>query len=181
MLTYDNRKWKSYSVTILLFNLFLFAGDKKIPILRKKQNRFSSISLSDIKLTFIYLQKTSTSSVCFGETKGFMLLTFAWKQKYQVTKLARRAKLSRVFNVVLNLRKHQGKIYKLSWQTINVRNFWTLNIAKEKNPSRIVRNWTEQASVLMRLLCQSYELHSALFEIVSLVHLHHYRRGIAWV
>ena len=45
---YDNRKRKSYSVTILQFNLFLFAGDKKISILRKKQNRYSSISLSDI-------------------------------------------------------------------------------------------------------------------------------------
>ena len=56
---------------------------------------------------------------------------------------AKTSKLSRFFNVLLNLK----------WMKIIITH----------------QMWTEQAWVLMGLLCQRYQLHSALSEIVSLV------------
>jgi len=44
----------------------------------------------------LFISKKQAHLPCVGENKGFMLHTFARKTKYQVTKLAGRAKLSRL-------------------------------------------------------------------------------------
>ena len=72
-----------------------------------------------------------------------------------------------------------------SWETSTSRklNFWILNEnamilkctnclgEKPQQTTKVDTNWkwTEQERVLMGLLCQSYQLHSALSEIVSLI------------
>ena len=61
---------------------------------RLQQNRFISISLSDILLSPLYLQRCEkTSSLCFGENKGSMLHTFAGKTKVSSYKVGVKSKI----------------------------------------------------------------------------------------
>ena len=84
--------------TVNSYSKKIFKGD------RRGREELNSISSSDISLSFIYPQKTSTSSVCFGENKSFVSHNFARKTKVSSYKLARRAKLPRLFNVSLNFK-----------------------------------------------------------------------------
>jgi len=82
----------------------LFIGDKKICIFRK--NKIVSLSFLHQIFNFLsmfppkkahlprVLEKTGVS--CYIPLRG--------KQKYQVTKMAQRAKLSRLLKVLLNLK-----------------------------------------------------------------------------
>ena len=96
--------------------------------------------------------------------------------------MAWRTKLSHLFNVLLNLKwtkvivKHRSKIERLS-QVRNsnyIHNFWTLNENTTlkhshclgKKPYQTTK--VKQGRVLTGLLCQSYQLHSALSETVAL-------------
>ena len=79
---------------------------KTFALWQKKQNRYSFISSSDISRSFTYATKNKHTFHVFWRKQGFDVTYYssARKTRYQVTKWARRAKLSRLFIVLLKLK-----------------------------------------------------------------------------
>ena len=86
-----------------MIKLVLFIGDKEISVLRK--NKIVSLPFLRQVFNFIsFIVKSQAHLPCVLEKKRVSCyIPLREKRKFQVTKLARRAKLSR-FNVLLNLK-----------------------------------------------------------------------------
>ena len=59
----------------------MFICDEKICILRKKQNRFSFISSSDVKLSFMYSQQNKLIFDVFWRKHGFHVIYLCEENK----------------------------------------------------------------------------------------------------